>query len=194
MSKESEAFTKEKQALDELYDVAGNIKNLKDDYIILKTALQRLESIDNVKPSEAMEDLKELHELAYGNDETSWKIDEIRMSSHIKNALLKAQEMEKELKAIKESNPSEAIRMLDDISYLVLNEIDDLKNKELWKSYFITIKQALLKAQEQEKELEDAVIIPRATLEHWFELLCVNGCNSKGMVRNDIQEVLKNND
>ena len=50
-----------------------------------------------------------------------------------------------ELKAIKEAEPSEALRKLDDISYLVLNEIDDLKNKELWKSYFNTIKQALLK-------------------------------------------------
>lgn len=44
-----------------------------------------------------------------------------------------------------------------------------------------------------EEDVEDAVIIPRATLERWFELLCVNGCNSKGMVRNDIQEVLKKN-
>lgn len=42
-----------------------------------------------------------------------------------------------------------------------------------------------------DEEVEDAVIIPRATLQRWFELLCVNGCNSKGMVRNDIQEVLK---
>ncbi len=42
-----------------------------------------------------------------------------------------------------------------------------------------------------EEEIENAVIIPRTTLQHWFDLLCVNGCNSKGMVRNDIQEVLK---
>jgi len=52
--------------------------------------------IDKANPSEALEDLKELHELAYGNDKTSWKIDEIRMSSHIKQALIKAQEQEKE--------------------------------------------------------------------------------------------------
>lgn len=50
-----------------------------------------------------------------------------------------------ELKQIKEAEPSEALRKLDDISYLVLNEMDDLKNKELWISYFKTIKQALLK-------------------------------------------------
>lgn len=28
-------------------------------------------------------------------------------------------------------------------------------------------------------------------LNRWFDLLSINGCNSKGMVRNDIQEVLK---
>lgn len=59
----------------------------------------------------------------------------------VNNALL-------ELKAIDNANPSEALRKLDYISYLVLNEIDDLKNKELWKSYFDTIKEALLNAQE----------------------------------------------
>ena len=36
-----------------------------------------------------LEDLKDLHELAYGNDKTSWKIDEIVQSSNIKKALLK---------------------------------------------------------------------------------------------------------
>jgi len=69
---------------------------------IIKEKIQRLESIDNAKPSEALKDLKELHELAYGNDKTSWKIDEIRMSSHIKQALIKAQEQEKVLSIIKE--------------------------------------------------------------------------------------------
>ena len=68
----------------------------------LKQVLDYLKAIDNVKPSEALEDLKELHELAYGSKETSWKIDEIRMSSHIKQALLKSQEQEKVLEIIKE--------------------------------------------------------------------------------------------
>lgn len=51
------------------------------------------------------------------------------------------------LESIDNANPIEALIKLDDIRYLVLNEIDDLKNKELWKSYFDTIKEALLKAQ-----------------------------------------------
>ena len=64
------------------------------------------------------------------------------------------QKMYQHLEAIDNAKPSEALKELDDISYLVLNEIDDLKNKELWKSYFNTIKQALLKSQEQEKVLK----------------------------------------
>lgn len=80
----------------DIYDVpSGMCKQIKD-------MIQRLESIDNASPSEALKELKELHELAYGNEETSWKIDEIRMSSHIKQALLKAQEQEKVLEVIKE--------------------------------------------------------------------------------------------
>lgn len=63
-------------------------------------ALQRLEFIYNANSSEALEQLKELHELAYGNDKTSWKIDEIRMSSYIKNYILKSQEQEKALDEI----------------------------------------------------------------------------------------------
>ncbi len=73
---------------------------------------------------------------------------------------------------------------------------NDLKNQEEYnKRYFwgtITEEDAQkVIAWLNEEELEDAVIIPRSTLERWFDLLCVNGCNSKGMVRNDIQEVLK---
>ena len=62
----------------------------------LRQAILELKVIKESNPSEALEELKELHELAYGNEKTSWKIDDIRMSSHIKQALLKAQETEKE--------------------------------------------------------------------------------------------------
>ncbi|MCR5350089.1 MAG: hypothetical protein K6E20_03755 [Acholeplasmatales bacterium] len=91
MSKELEAFSKEKQALDELYDVAGNIKNLKNDYIILKTALQRLEAIDNSKPSEALGKLRELRAKPLNWDTL------IKVLDEVEQALLKAEEMEKEL-------------------------------------------------------------------------------------------------
>ena len=57
------------------------------------------------------------------------------------------------LESIDNAEPSEALKKLDDISYLVLNEIDDLKNKELWKSYFNNIKQALIKAEKEHNSI-----------------------------------------
>lgn len=48
MGKELEAFSKEKQALDELYDVAGNIKNLKEDYSLLKQVLTKFDKIKTI--------------------------------------------------------------------------------------------------------------------------------------------------
>lgn len=100
MSKELEAFDRILNANNHFkYDT---LELMEKDAQIVHQGLQRLEAIDNANPSEALEDLKELHELAYGNEETSWKIDEIRMSSHIKQALIKAQEQEKVLKILKE--------------------------------------------------------------------------------------------
>ena len=116
------------KALEEIKTLRGfnkvelnNDENINKSLDIIEQALQRLEAIekgkvtdiidnymafknDNVNHSEALEELKELHELAYGNEETSWKIDEIRMSSHIKQALIKSQEQEKVLKIIFEKN------------------------------------------------------------------------------------------
>lgn len=48
MSKELEAFSKERQALDELYDVAGNIQNLKEDYSLLKQVLTKFDKIKTI--------------------------------------------------------------------------------------------------------------------------------------------------
>ena len=57
-SKEIKAFSKERQALDELYDVAGNIKDLKEDYTILKKILLEYESIKSAEPTKALECLE----------------------------------------------------------------------------------------------------------------------------------------
>ena len=67
---------------------------------VVEKALLELESIKEANPSEALECLKELHELAYGFD--GWKIDEIVQSSYIKQALLEAQKEHKALEIIKE--------------------------------------------------------------------------------------------
>ena len=99
MGKELEAFSKEKQALDELYDVAGNIQNLKEDYIILKTVLNRLESIDNSNPSEALECLERIKDYLSNVYDYKEIIEEVKKDiDTIKQALLKAQEPKHYLK------------------------------------------------------------------------------------------------
>lgn len=80
--KELEAFSKEKQALDELYDVAGNIKNLKDDYIILKTALLKAQEMEKeLKQKEALEIvLKKILTSAKGYFNKDMSFFEIRLA------------------------------------------------------------------------------------------------------------------
>ena len=61
---------------------------------VVEQALQRLESIDNAKPSEALEDLEQLAEMA---DKCWVSCDVHKWKTTIKQALLKAQEQEKVL-------------------------------------------------------------------------------------------------
>lgn len=99
---------------------------------------------------------------------------------------------DKEILKILKEKPFILQKLFGDTNGLLKNQLD-YDNRCFWG----TITEEEVKKVVDwlnEEELEDAVIIPRATLEHWFELLCVNGCNSKGMVRNDIQEVLKKNE
>lgn len=92
MSKELEALESMKNRLiDARFTVNGTTlyskdKSLDDDYKLLCKALQRLESIDNSKPSEALECLESEKKIMWAYD-----------YDIIKNALIKAQEMEKAL-------------------------------------------------------------------------------------------------
>jgi hypothetical protein len=112
-------FNNEEHCKDELKWLKGWSERVKND-------LTELQAIKEAKPSEALEDLKELHELAYGNDETSWKIDEIRMSSHIKATLLKAEKLEKAWEIVKEKRV--------DLPYLRCC-IEDNQNVERYNEY-----------------------------------------------------------
>lgn len=70
---------------------------------IIKKALQRLETLDNAKPSEALECLEKVND--YLNNVYDYKeiIEEVKKDINtIKQALLKAQEQEKVLEIIKE--------------------------------------------------------------------------------------------
>lgn len=60
-----------------------------------------------------------------------------------------------ELKAIKEANPSEALGCLERVNVHLETEFD----RGIWNKQCNTIKQALIKAQEQEKKLKALEII-----------------------------------
>ena len=101
-----------------------------------KRALQRLEAIDNTNPSEALKALDRNIVVIREKDYTI-----------IEQALL-------ELKQIKEANPSKAMECLERID----KEYATIENED-FKICFNTIKQALIKAQEQEKENQEDVKI-----------------------------------
>ncbi len=90
-------MNKELEALEEIRDFRyGEDKLLvcqTEMYSTIKQALQRLESIDNANPSEALEDLEQLAEMA---DKCWVSCDVHKWKNTIKQALIKAQENEKE--------------------------------------------------------------------------------------------------
>jgi len=94
----------------------GLVLEDKEEYNTLKQALTRLESIDNAKPSEALKYIEDLRiendTLIALKDTTGYDIDNQRIYvgrlkdkekeiNTIKQALIKAQEIEKELKELK---------------------------------------------------------------------------------------------
>lgn len=93
------------QALDDLFGLVVFQKSLtKEQYArvqeyndIIEQALHRLEAIDNADPSEAMECLQQLAEMA---DKCWVSCDVHKWKTTIKQALLKSQEQEKVLKII----------------------------------------------------------------------------------------------
>ena len=101
--------------------------NFMKDLQIVKKELQRLEAIDNAKPSEAFECLRQIGVIeTYHRDDGTLLKDSIMFKPKydtIKQALLKAQEQEKVLEIIKEKNV--------DIVYL-----KDSNNVEEYNSHF----------------------------------------------------------
>ena len=81
-----------------------------------------------------------------------------------------------ELKQIKEAKPSEAMECLEKLPYMS-------QGYGNWKEYYNIIKQALLKAQELEKENAEL----NQHIKRWHDLLLKTGINSKGTVVDEIE-------
>ena len=107
------------QALDNLFGLVafqGSLGKAQKYFDVIEPALQRLEAIDNAKPSEALECLADiaratavLYQRAEGKDECDYleKMKEIGTSTEfqiIKQALLKAQEQENVIRILFEKN------------------------------------------------------------------------------------------
>lgn len=137
MSRGLEAFNR----IMETYGKTNSLEGTYDDFLTIKKALQRLEAIDNANLDEALEDLKELHKLAYDID--VWKIEDIVQSLHIKQALIKAKEQEKVLSIIDEKNVDildiRKSKTVDDYNTAI--SYSNLNRKELIQEEFDTLKE-----------------------------------------------------
>ena len=113
-----------------------NDKNLQEDYITIKQALQRLEAIDNAEPSEALEDFKIIKfktiNAGYNYGYKVW--------DKIEQALLKAQEQEKILSIFKEKADVSSLEMANNVNEF--NEMT-LHNKPYTQEEFELLKRWL---------------------------------------------------
>lgn len=88
MSKELEAF---KKVNIKCHPKSVGYDSIDEDLAIIETALKRLEAIDNAIPSEALEDLKQLTEMA---DKCWVSCDVHKWKNTIKQTLMKVQGLE----------------------------------------------------------------------------------------------------
>ena len=139
-------MSKELVALEDiiLYLNASEPKGLYCENIeTIQQALQRLEAIDNVKPSEALE--------AFGRItlHTEYDNDSHYDSLHFEDDCKLVDKALERLEQIDNANPSEALKCLED---LYCEPVDYRSNDKA--NDYETIKQALLKVEKEHKALE----------------------------------------
>jgi len=144
MSKEKESLERIKKSHYTAIAVMGCERDYETEEAIktVECAVQRLEAIDNANPSEAMECLKHIKKY-YIPEPCSAKTYDCLDT--IKQAL-------KRLESIDNANPSEALECLEKI----IDNLDDYADFEIKQEaneYIDTIKQALLKAEQDKKKL-----------------------------------------
>lgn len=104
-----------------------------------------------------LEDLKELHELAYGNDKTSWKIDEITYSSNIKKALLKLDFLEDAIDLPTNCFSNFKNRNGDEVTVMRKERYEEYEKKE--------------KENQNYKQIEENIGCPFKVIEHLINMI-----------------------
>ena len=160
MSKELEAlkriettFSMNKQGKESVYrGYTNSLYPYYEDFDLVLNALKRLEAIDNSK--------KDINSLYSNMHQTSDELDKSLKDSLLKNA---------KIEAINNSNSNEALKCLERTREFLLHRTNEMSFQDLR-----TIKQALIKAQEQEKVLEiikekevDICLLKRS--ENWLD-------------------------
>ena len=129
MDKELKAF----ENIMKIYGKTNSLEGTYDDFLTIKKALQRLEQIENAKPSEALKCLENLCD-EFPILKKDYKI--------IKQELFKAQEQEKVLEIIKEKEVEMAL-FNDSKTVEDYNRNRNWGAKELTKEEFILLKRYL---------------------------------------------------
>ena len=129
----------------------------------IENSLKRREAIDNANLSEALEDLKELHKLAYDID--VWKIEDIVQSLHIKQALQKAQEQEEDI--IHYNGTVENLRR----DNALLKDIKNNQEKALMVIFEKMVNILLLELAENVDEYNERIVRNGQLTEEEFNLL-----------------------
>lgn len=141
-----------------------------DGFVIdLKNAKTYYTSNDNAEPSEALECLEHIKKDDFNMIITTYPpipayngITKDDMFNKIKQAL-------KRLESIDNANPSEALEGLERLEYYHIRSVNDLGCKEHRLKDISTIKQALLKAQEQEKFFDDKLVFKNGCIMSGFD-------------------------
>lgn len=130
--------------------------------------LEALESLDKLEEcAYAMKDLPMSNWIDLANSEAELDLKIMNWTEEIKFELFKGQQGLERLEAIDNSNPSEALKYVngkiadleDDLQHYTMVEKEKCKEFYIREDLkqFTTIKQALLKAQEQEKENQELI-------------------------------------
>lgn len=157
MSKELEPI----EALDKLLDGYSRGMAGRSYYDIVREALERLEAIDNVEPSEALEAFGRITLHAEYDNDSHYD------GLHFEDDCKLVDKALERLEQIDNANPSEALKCLERYINNIIFAKDLINQKQQLLTNITIIKQALLNAEKEHKALE--IINEKECDMRWFK-------------------------